>query len=116
MTPRHLLDPAHTDPARLKREREKAREIKKTAWWKAQVARGVCHYCHGKFTAGKLTMDHVVPLARGGESVKSNLVPACGPCNENKKLDTPVDRLFEQLEAERLARGEANGDPESESE
>ncbi|RYZ64517.1 MAG: HNH endonuclease, partial [Proteobacteria bacterium] len=113
MTSRYLLDPAHTDPTRLKREREKARELRKSAWWKAALGKGMCHYCHRRFPAAKLTMDHVVPLARGGESIKSNLVPACRECNENKKLEMPVDRLFEQLEAERLARESDSDDSSS---
>ncbi len=37
------LDPAHVDPARLKREREKARKLKQSQWWKTQVGRGLCH-------------------------------------------------------------------------
>jgi len=30
-------------------------------------------------------MDHLVPLSRGGRSVKGNLVPACKDCNTKKK-------------------------------
>jgi 5-methylcytosine-specific restriction enzyme A len=95
------LDPAHTDPKRLKKEREKARELKSTGWWKTELSKGLCHYCQGKFKPGQLTMDHVTPLARGGTSVKANIVPACKPCNQSKKLETPVDDLFRQLEEER---------------
>lgn len=54
-------------------------------------------------------MDHIVPIARGGTSTKGNVVPACRPCNAGKKLDTPVDDLFRQLEAAR-AGGEPKGD------
>lgn len=95
------LDPEHVDPTRLRKEREKARELKKSPWWKAQVSRGICHYCGGKFAPAKLTMDHVIPLARGGTSAKSNLVPACLGCNREKKLRAPVDDAFEELEKER---------------
>ena len=34
------------DPVHVKREREKARALRKTDWWKALVAKGECHYCH----------------------------------------------------------------------
>lgn len=102
----YTLNPAHTDPARLKREREKARELKKTTWWGNQLSKGICHYCGGKFKPAQLTMDHVIPLARGGTSAKGNLVPACRSCNENKKLDTPVDDLFARLEEERKKSSE----------
>jgi 5-methylcytosine-specific restriction endonuclease McrA len=32
-----------------------------------------------------LTLDHVVPLVRGGRSVRSNMVPACKDCNTRKQ-------------------------------
>jgi len=30
-------------------------------------------------------MDHLVPLARGGKSIRANLVPVCKECNTRKK-------------------------------
>jgi 5-methylcytosine-specific restriction protein A len=97
----YVLDPAFTDPKRLKKEREKARELKKSAWWQRQLNAGLCHYCQKKFAAAELTMDHVVPLARGGTSTQGNIVPACKACNRDKKLHTPVDQIFKELERER---------------
>ncbi|HTL12120.1 MAG TPA: HNH endonuclease [Bdellovibrionota bacterium] len=91
------LDPAWTDPARLRRERDKGRELKKSTWWRQKVAPGLCHYCGGEFAAAELTMDHIVPLARGGESKKGNVVPACRPCNQSKKLSTPAEDLLASL-------------------
>jgi 5-methylcytosine-specific restriction endonuclease McrA len=91
------LDPRHTDPARLKRERKKARELRKTQWWLTLANRGLCHYCGRKFAPSQLTMDHVVPLARGGESTKGNIVAACKECNRDKQLETPVERLLKKL-------------------
>jgi 5-methylcytosine-specific restriction endonuclease McrA len=104
----HELTSGHTDPARIKRERQKARDLKKTQWWLDQINRGVCHHCQQKFPAAQLTMDHLIPLARGGTSAKGNIVCACMKCNQDKKLDTPVDSLFEQLERERKSRGETS--------
>jgi len=97
----YSLDPRHTDPKRIKKEREKARELRHSAWWKQKLADGICHDCGRKFAAKDLTMDHLVPLARGGASTKNNLVPACKECNAKKKLDTPVDQLLKQIESER---------------
>jgi len=97
----YILDPKNTDPKRLKKEREKAQKLKKSNAWHALVQRGVCHYCQGKFDPKQLTMDHVVPLARGGTSTLGNVVPACAACNRDKKLETPVDSIFKQLEEER---------------
>lgn len=99
----------------MKREREKARELRRTNWWRTLVGRGICHYCGKKFKPSELTMDHVLPLARGGKSTKGNCVPSCKACNATKKLETPVDDLFAQLEAERKARG-GSEDPSGDSE
>lgn len=112
----HLLNPTDTDPARVKREREKARKLRKSQWWLTLINRGICHYCGGKFAARELTMDHVIPIARGGESTQSNIVPACRDCNRDKKLDTPVDDAFRQLEAERAARDESDSGSEDSDE
>lgn len=69
----------------IKRERAKARELRNSPWWKRKRATGICHYCGNKFPPQDLTMDHLVPLARGGRSTKGNLVPACKACNTNKR-------------------------------
>ena len=69
----------------IKRERSKARELRHSQWWKRRCATGVCHYCGRKFPPRELTMDHLVPLVRGGRSTKGNLVPACKECNTTKK-------------------------------
>lgn len=100
----YFLDPTHVDPKRIRRERDKARELRASSWWNAQLQKRACHYCGGRFEPAQLTMDHVVPLARGGTSVKSNLVPACSACNASKKLDTPVDRLLHELQEQQKLR------------
>jgi 5-methylcytosine-specific restriction endonuclease McrA len=79
------------DEAALNRERRKARELRQTEWWKRRCAKGVCHYCGRSTPARELTMDHVVPLARGGRSTKGNLVPACKDCNNKKKNLLPME-------------------------
>jgi 5-methylcytosine-specific restriction endonuclease McrA len=93
----YLLDPEHADPARIRKEREKARKLRKSQWWLTQANRGICHYCEKKFKPKDLTMDHVVPLARGGTSTPGNIVPACKDCNRDKKLETPAERLLKKL-------------------
>ena len=69
----------------VRRERAKAREVRASQWWKRRISRGVCHYCEKQVGARALTMDHVVPVIRGGRSNKGNLVPACKECNDAKK-------------------------------
>ena len=84
-------------PEHIKKERQKARDLKKSQWWKQKIAQGVCHYCEQKFTKDDLSMDHVVPLARGGKTTKSNCVVACKTCNHEKKYQTPAEQILEEL-------------------
>ena len=42
-------------------------------------------------------MDHLVPVSRGGKSVKGNVVVACKDCNNKKSYKTPVEMIFESL-------------------
>lgn len=43
-----------------------------------------CCYC-GKKLGAKATKDHVLPLAKGGEFCKENVLPCCQSCNSSKK-------------------------------
>ena len=83
------------DEAHRKRERAKAKELRKSPWWKRQLAKGFCHYCEARFSSAELTMDHIVPVARGGKTTKGNVVAACKTCNSKKAYHTPVDQLLE---------------------
>ena len=95
------------DPAQIAKERAKARELRRTNWWQAQIQKGVCHYCGGKFPPSELTMDHIVPLSRGGHSTKGNIVPCCKACNNNKKYTMPVDEILAELDREDREREDA---------
>ena len=75
----------------IKREKEKARELRRTQWWKNRLAKGICHYCGGSFPPAELTMDHLVPLVRGGKSSHGNVVTACKDCNNRKKHMLPIE-------------------------
>ena len=85
------------DDAHVRREREKARALRQTGWWRAQIARGVCHWCHKAVPPAELTMDHVVPLARGGRTTRGNVVPCCRECNQAKGARTPLDDILDSL-------------------
>lgn len=84
-------------PEHQRREKSKARELRGSPWWKNQLARGVCYHCQVRFHPGELTMDHLIPVARGGFSKKGNVVPACKPCNTAKGYRTALDQAFEEL-------------------
>jgi 5-methylcytosine-specific restriction endonuclease McrA len=75
----------------IRRERAKARELRSSQWWKRRLAKGVCHYCRRPTPARELTMDHIVPLARGGKTTKGNVVPCCKACNTRKKQLLPME-------------------------
>ncbi len=81
--------------AHIKRERAKARELRNSQWWKQQVGPGLCHHCRKKFLKNELTMDHLIPVARGGKSSKNNVVPSCKPCNQSRGHKLDVERAFE---------------------
>lgn len=88
------------DPQHVERERAKAKELRKSEWWKRQLAQGVCHYCGKSFPPSELTMDHILPVVRGGKSTKSNCVPCCKVCNSEKKYLTPAEIIMRMMENE----------------
>jgi 5-methylcytosine-specific restriction endonuclease McrA len=90
----------------IKREREKARELRKSQWWKNRLGRGRCHWCQGRFAPAELSMDHVVPVIRGGKSSRGNVVPCCKECNNKKKHMLPIE--WEEY-LTRLAEGAPSG-------
>ena len=45
-----------------------------------------CFYCGTQ--SEFLQQEHCIPLSRGGNHTKSNIVPACGPCNRQKYVKT----------------------------
>ncbi len=89
------------DPRHVARERAKARELRKSDWWQQQLAKGVCHYCGETVPSDQLTMDHILPVVRGGKSTKSNCVPCCKQCNNAKKYLTPAEIIMRELENQR---------------
>jgi 5-methylcytosine-specific restriction protein A len=84
-------------PEHQKREKQKARELRQSSWWKQRLGQGLCHYCEGRFAPGELTMDHVIPIARGGMSSKKNCVPCCKACNTKKGSKTTAELALEEL-------------------
>lgn len=69
----------------IRRERQKARELRASQWWKRKRATGICYHCRGQFPPKELTMDHLIPIIRGGKSTKGNLVASCKKCNSERK-------------------------------
>lgn len=82
---------SEVSPEELKKEKAKARDLRASQWWKRKISDGICYYCQGKFKPSELTMDHLVPLIRGGKNNKGNVVPACKECNAKKKYHLPIE-------------------------
>ena len=51
-----------------------------------------CQYCGKTHSHKSLTVDHVLPKAKGGKNTWENLVAACKPCNASKK-----DKMFSPI-------------------
>ncbi len=85
------------DDKHVAAERQKARELRRSSWWQDQLRKGICHYCGQLVGAGALTMDHVVPVARGGCSTRGNVVPCCAACNKEKRFYTPAELILDEL-------------------
>jgi len=85
------------DPEHIAREKAKARELRKTQWWRDKLNQGICYYCKKKYYSGDITMDHVVPMLRGGKSTRMNIVPCCKDCNNDKKYLTQAEIVLNKL-------------------
>jgi hypothetical protein len=45
-----------------------------------------CKYCSKQLTRFTATLDHITPVARGGDNTLNNLVTACLNCNSRKNV------------------------------
>ena len=50
-----------------------------------------CQYCARQFSMKELTLDHLVPLSRGGKTSWENVVTACQKCNGKKGNLLPAE-------------------------
>lgn len=50
-----------------------------------------CQYCGSRPGAGELTIEHITPRSRGGQSTWTNCVLACIKCNRRKADRTPQE-------------------------
>ncbi len=49
-------------------------------------AKGQCEYCRSQalYTTETFEIEHILPLALGGETVQDNIAPACSGCSGRK--------------------------------
>jgi 5-methylcytosine-specific restriction endonuclease McrA len=93
----------HPEKNRAKRQRRRALELAASVYLVSRkeitkLYASNCFYCGG---AGRIELDHVVPLAQGGQHSIGNLVPACMACNRSKGSKTIMQW--------RMIGGNANG-------
>lgn len=73
-----------TDSRRRARLRNAVGSFTATEWRELLcLYRSRCAYCGKK--SKKLTVDHIIPLVKGGTNTIDNVAPACGKCNSSKR-------------------------------
>jgi len=50
-----------------------------------------CGYCSNKLCVRTVSVDHVVPISKGGKSTWENLVACCKSCNTKKRNRLPEE-------------------------
>jgi len=68
-----------------------------------------CQYCDNLFAKTSLTVDHVIPVSKGGKLRWDNCVAACSPCNvakgnktHMKPKTTPYTPTYFELARKRM--------------
>ena len=78
------------------------------------MGEGLCYHCGGRFKPADLTMDHLIPIARGGKSNKNNCVPSCKDCNTKKGYKTRAEMALEELSQNAKPQDPADDDSSEE--
>lgn len=80
------------EPPSLKREEKSKRkapsamkQMRLSLWRKSSF----CHWCKKDLSFRESTIDHVIPLARGGTNHPKNFVIACEACNSKRGCNMP---------------------------
>jgi hypothetical protein len=66
-----------------------------------------CQYCSAKPPNIPLEIDHILPVSKGGDNSKDNLITSCFDCNRGKssnELNTVIPTLIEKTEKIKLAQ------------
>lgn len=90
-------------PERIVEQRAKRRTALVTrlpvgTWERIKHQAGyACLACGAREPSIRLTMDHVIPLSRGGAHVAGNIQPLCQPCNSSKNAKTIDYRIARSM-------------------
>lgn len=82
----HQKKPAHIQ-FRIKKsfifsQRARSRPLHRKEFFDKQ--QGICHYCKKVTVYDKWTLDHLIPVSRGGANALSNKIGCCQKCNQLK--------------------------------
>jgi 5-methylcytosine-specific restriction endonuclease McrA len=87
----------HLEDGRLKSERRRTRKRSAPGSYDTRDIgimlrnqKGRCWWC-GKAMEDKYTIDHRIPLVRGGSNEPTNLILACASCNKSKGMKVPSE-------------------------
>lgn len=100
----------YASPAKKRNRKKYSEDVRRMIYNKAE---GRCQLCGRKIRYKELTLDHIVPLAMGGEDCISNLQAADAACNGFKGSILPekfMDRVTEifMFQMEKKHSGETN--------
>ena len=74
-----------------------------------QRDRFICQFCRRRYAPRELTIDHLVPLDRGGLDEITNYVSCCRTCNQ-EKANLPLEKFAASLDIP-LGSLPVHGDP-----
>jgi 5-methylcytosine-specific restriction endonuclease McrA len=77
--------------------RKRGTTVESTPQYKKRLRCDPCAYC-GNYSDTLMTIDHVIPTARGGENHMDNMTSACRECNARKADTTLLMYLLQQRE------------------
>lgn len=66
---------------------------------------GICAYCAYQYDPDELTIDHIIPVRRGGRHEAANICLCCSRCNSSKQdklLSEWIDRWYYHPDAQSL--------------
>jgi len=95
---RHRINKANS--SRKRRAVKQNRESNLTA---SQInaliknSNNICFWCDREIPKGKMHLDHITPLSKGGDDTINNLVVSCASCNLRKSDKSPEVWLDEIL-------------------
>ena len=95
------------NPEKKQAARERYRALKQNAKSEPYDFKDICRhygsYCLKCRKQKKLTIDHIIPLSKGGDDVANNIQPLCFSCNSSKgarhidyRSDTGPSRWIQQ--------------------